>query len=79
MVDKVEFEFMDDEGPRDVPVVIRYIQNKWRIAHARSYQNAFRNSVNSFENREDAVEFAEEHGCQVFYHEYDELQAHIAL
>lgn len=77
MVDEVEFEIMEADGIRDVPVVIRYIQNKWRIAHARSYQNAFRNSVNGFENREDAVEFAEDHDCEVFYHECDQLQAHI--
>lgn len=60
MVDEVEFEIMNADGIRDTPVVIRYIQNKWRISHAKSYQNAFINSVNSFENRMGAVEFAED-------------------
>ncbi|WP_415912363.1 hypothetical protein [Neptuniibacter sp. QD37_11] len=69
----------DADKIRDVPVVIRYIQNKWCIAHAGSYQNAFGNSVNSFDTREDAVEFAENHDCEVFYHEHDQLQTHIAL
>lgn len=75
MVDEVEFEIMDADGIRDTPVVIRYIQNKWRIYHAKSYQNAFINSVNSFENRMDAVEFAEDNDCEVFYHEHDQMQA----
>jgi len=79
MVDEAKFEIMDADGIRDTPVVVRYIQNKWRIANAGSYQNAFSSSVNSFENREDAVEFAEDHDCEVFYHEHDQLQAHIAL
>lgn len=73
MVDEVEFEIMDADEVRDIPVVVRYIQGKWRIAHALSYQNAFANSVNGFETREDAVEFAEDHDCEVFYHEYDQL------
>ncbi|MGB0662826.1 MAG: hypothetical protein ACPGMR_03450 [Pontibacterium sp.] len=79
MVDEIEFGIMDAEGERDTPVVIRYIQNKWRIAHAGSYQNAFRNNVNCFETREDAVEFAEEHDCEVFYHEHDQLQTFTVL
>lgn len=79
MVDEVEFEIMDADAIRDAPVVIRYIQNKWRIAHAGSYQNAFSNRVNGFENREDAIEFAEDHDCEVFYHQHDQLQAHVEL
>jgi hypothetical protein len=70
---------MDADERRDTPVVIRYIQTKWRIAHAGSYQNAFSNSINGFKTREDAVEFAENHDCEVFYHEHDQLSAHIAL
>ena len=79
MVDDVEFEIMDADERRDTPVVIRFIQGKWRIAHAGSYQNAFSSGVNSFDNREDAVEFAECHDCDVVFHEYDLLQAHIKL
>lgn len=79
MVDEVEFGIMDAEGKQDIPVVIRYIQNKWCIAHAGSYQNAFSNNVNRFETREDAVEFAEDHDCEVFYHGHDQLQTYTAL
>lgn len=61
-----------------VYVVVRYIQSKWRIVHAESYQSVFRSSVNSFENRQDAIKFAQDHGCEVLYYEYDPLQAHIA-
>jgi hypothetical protein len=55
-----------------VKVVIRYIQNSWWIAHAGSYQNAFRKS---FKTRAEALVFAEKYGCRVVYYEYDQLQS----
>lgn len=58
----------------DMRVVIRFIQDAWCIAHAKSYQNAFGREVNSFKTRKDAVEFAESNGCTVEYHEFDQLQ-----
>lgn len=74
MVDEVELEIIDSEGERDTPVVIRYIQGKWWIAHAASYQNAFSSSVNGFETRDEAVQFAEDNDCEVFRHEHDQAQ-----
>ena len=79
MVDETEFEIMDADERRDTPVVIRYIQGGWWISHAKSYQNAFRKSVNGYATREEAVEFAENNDCEVVFHEHDELQAHVAL
>lgn len=79
MVDEVEFDIMDADENRDVPVVIRWFGNYWGICHAKSYQNAFRASTNKFENREDAVKFAENNDCVVVFHDYNRLQAHTVL
>ncbi|EGG93545.1 hypothetical protein IMCC1989_1087 [gamma proteobacterium IMCC1989] len=62
-----------------VEVVIRFVQNKWWISHAKSYQNAFGRNVNGFEYREDAVEFAQKNDCTVVFHNFDQLQQHIQL
>lgn len=61
-----------------IPVVIRFIGlfGKWYICHERSYQNAFSRDVNGYDNRSEAVEFAESNGCEVIFHDFDELQAH---
>ena len=74
MVDEVEFGAMDADERRDIPVVVRWFGDHWGICHARSYQNAFRNTVNSFKTRGDAVEFAEDHDCVVEKHGHDRLQ-----
>ncbi|MFP3637583.1 hypothetical protein [Paraburkholderia sp. SIMBA_054] len=60
-------------------VVARYVDmdRKWYLCHAARYQNAFRNEVNGFGTRGEAVRFAEQAGCAVEYHEYDRLQVHI--
>jgi len=57
-----------------IPVVIRWVGNHWGICHAKSYQNAFRNSINNFSTRADAVRFSEANGCTVERHSYDRLQ-----
>ena len=79
MVDETELDIMDADERRDTPVVIRFIQGHWCIAHAKSYQSAFGSSVNRFDRREDAIEFAEDHDCEVFVHYTDQLQAHASL
>lgn len=60
-----------------IPVVIRYsdMTNTWGICHAKSYQNAFRNSINKFESRQEAAKFAEDNGCDVRFNDFDQLQA----
>lgn len=60
----------------EIKVVIRYFDfsDDWSICHAKSYQNAFRSSINSFATREDAAKFAKQNGCIVEYHEHDPLQ-----
>lgn len=77
MVDEVEFDSMRQDENRDIAVVIRLIaqDNKFYICHEKSYQNAFRSSVNGFDTRDDAVEFAEDHDCEVKWHDYDILQS----
>lgn len=77
MVDDVEFDIMDADEHRDIPVVIRWFGEFWAICHAKSYQNAFRNSVNRFNTRGEAVEFAENHDCTVEKHGHDRLQDYI--
>jgi len=59
-----------------IPVVIRWIGlcSKWFICYPKSYQNAFSSELNGFETRDQAVEFAESHGCVVERHHYDRLQ-----
>jgi len=59
-----------------MPVVIRYIEvlGKYYIAHAASYQSAFRDSVNGFSTRAQAKAFAESNGCDVQRHAFDPLQ-----
>lgn len=57
-------------------VVLRFIDiyDKWYICHAGSYQNAFRSNLNGFEDRQDAVKFAERNSCQVVHYLHDQLQ-----
>lgn len=59
---------------RKTPVVARWFGDFWAICHAKTYQNAFRNNINHFNTRGEAVEFAENHGCIVEKHSYDRLQ-----
>lgn len=58
-----------------IQVVIRFIPTfqKYYICHAQSYQNVFRSL--SFEERHLAIAYAEKHGCDVVFHEGDQLQA----
>lgn len=70
----IEME-LDADKNRDIPVVIRFHSGKFYICHAKSYQNAFRSSVNGFDTREEAEEFAENHDCEVHWHDYDILQS----
>lgn len=60
----------------DMKVVVRWIHlfSKWYICHAASYQNAFRAESNGYAEREDAVNFARQRGCEVVFHEHDQLQ-----
>ena len=57
-------------------VVARYswLDNKWYLAHANSYQNAYGSGINGFEKRTDAILFAAEKGCLFEFHNYDPLQ-----
>lgn len=59
-------------------VVIRWIPTfcRWYICHAASYQNAFRKGANGYTTREDAANFARQQGCEVEFHEHDQLQHH---
>jgi hypothetical protein len=59
-------------------IVIRYIGifNKWYICHADTYQNAFGNDINGFENRNAAAVFARAKGCKIYYNPNDCLQVH---
>lgn len=75
MVSDVGLSIMEGDENRDAEVVIRKIQGDWWISHAKSYQNAFSSDVNGFVERDDAVEFAENHDCTVIFHSYDRLQS----
>ena len=78
MVCQVEMRTIDMDERRDTPVVVRYFSQdkKFYICHEKSYQSAFRNSVNGFDTRQEAIDFAEDHDCEVTWHDYDILQSH---
>lgn len=58
-------------------VVIRYcgLFKEWFICHEKSYQNAFRSSVNGFKDRQDAVRFTVSNSCVLIHHDYDSSQS----
>lgn len=57
-------------------VVVRLFpqDNRWHLAHEKSYQCAFKPY---FKTRAEAVKFAEENGCEVVKHSHDQLQNYI--
>jgi len=67
MIDSVEFGIIDEDARRDTPVVIRrdLLSHKWLICHARSHKLAFAKDIAHFDTRDQAVEFAEDHDCEV--------------
>lgn len=66
MVDEVEYSMFDEES-RDIPVIVKWfpIQGFWAICHRKSHQPAFGSSVNKFDSRSEAIEFAENNDCRV--------------
>lgn len=58
------------------PVVIRFswLERKWYIAFAGSYQNAYRATHNSFDSRTYGELEAMRRGHVVHYHPHDPLQ-----
>lgn len=67
MVDSLEFENMQCDDVRDIPVIVKWfpIYDSWSICHEKSHQSAFRIHVNMFDSREEAIAFAENHDCVV--------------
>ncbi|MFK5950543.1 MAG: hypothetical protein QM500_17455 [Methylococcales bacterium] len=59
-----------------IKVVARWVPifSKWYICHAKSYQNAFGRKVNGFDTRGEAIEFAGQNGCEIEWHQRDDLQ-----
>lgn len=55
-------------------VVVRWFGDHWGLAHSKSYQNAFRSTVNKFKTRGEACQFARDNNCVVEKHSYDRLQ-----
>jgi len=65
MVDAVELAIIDADERRNVPVVIISINGCWKVCHVRSRMPAFREDVNQFVTKDDAIEFAEDHDCVI--------------
>lgn len=66
-----------DKG-NGMKVVVRWIPvlGRWYICHAATYQNAYRKESNGYATRTLAIQFARQQGCEVEFHERDQLQYH---